>query len=660
MCPGCANARWKHQRERQQQLRAHRDTLRSRLEQSLVALDASSSSKTEGSLREATNGRAAAADQLAVAQARLLSARDAARELAAVTQGRQTAVLTAEKQLAARRAHLLGAVLPDSVRSKKLQLNLVTDKLVTVQRTQLLLLQDILPLKLLHERSTGSGSGSGDSGGSVATSPSAAAPCASAGASAGTARKAGAAGTQDPSRAGSGSNPRPLVSIVGRRLPQGLGGWSEYDDGEEAQEMGTALGHLALFIHLTANILGAPLLHEMAFWGSRTRMWQPDSFWKRQAGETTLVHVLAPLPAVSPAAAAAAIAAEVRPSIASQLAHNPVGAFSALAHRSARRLWGNVAGGLNSYGASFRADSAATDAQTGALSRLPPPPPSTAVARALSAADAEAGRREAEAALRRALVVLHRTAAAVVADQLGPRVLWARWDSFARLAALVTTALEPIYRQEVQRARAAVLYSNAAASVVHGGSSVSSSVLCTPGPLDSRMVSGSVLLPLLQGCSIGGEQDSEEWDFVPHPAGATSAVPAGNQGGNSPDGGSATGGEEFKEAGVPFLVPPPSRDDDVEQWARAHFVDAQGGEAPPRGNWRARQMAALKRELAPAFKAFSAKIPYAVLPARPGSEPRSTAARQAVRQRPSGHSTGGQHYGAHAAGAGRRTVSRDT
>lgn len=65
-------------------------------------------------------------------------------------------------------------------------------------------------------------------------------------------------------------------------------------------------------------------------------MWQPDSFWERQPGTATLVHVMAPLPPVS---RAAAVAAEVRPSITSQLAHNPVGVVSALAHRSARRLW---------------------------------------------------------------------------------------------------------------------------------------------------------------------------------------------------------------------------------------------------------------------------------------------------------------------------------
>lgn len=78
---------------------------------------------------------------------------------------------------------------------------------------------------------------------------------------------------------------------------------------------------------------------QMAFWGSRSRMWQPDSFWERQPGDTTLVHVMAPLPPVSPAAAAAAAVTTVRSSIAVQLAHNPVGTVSVLAHRSARRLW---------------------------------------------------------------------------------------------------------------------------------------------------------------------------------------------------------------------------------------------------------------------------------------------------------------------------------
>lgn len=87
-----------------------------------------------------------------------------------------------------------------------------------------------------------------------------------------------------------------------------------------------------------------------------------------------------------------------------------------------------------------------------------------------------------------------------------------------------------------------MLYSSAAASMVHGGGG-SGSVLCAPGPLDSRMVGGSVLLPLLQGSSIGGglgdKRDCEEWDFVLHPAGDTSQSPAGDEGGDSLDGGAA-------------------------------------------------------------------------------------------------------------------------
>ena len=62
----------------------------------------------------------------------------------------------------------------------------------------------------------------------------------------------------------------------------------------------------------------------------------------------------------------------------------------------------------------------------------------------------EEAQSAAERALQVALHALHRTAAVVVADQVGadalPRVPpW--WDSFARLSALVFTALRQVYRQ---------------------------------------------------------------------------------------------------------------------------------------------------------------------------------------------------------------------
>lgn len=44
---------------------------------------------------------------------------------------------------------------------------------------------------------------------------------------------------------------------------QGAQGVERCDPGQEAQELGTALGHLLLYVQLVANILGAPLLYEV-------------------------------------------------------------------------------------------------------------------------------------------------------------------------------------------------------------------------------------------------------------------------------------------------------------------------------------------------------------------------------------------------------------
>ena len=54
---------------------------------------------------------------------------------------------------------------------------------------------------------------------------------------------------------------RPVVRISGLLLPDGL--TPAVDDGQEAQELGAALGYVALFLDLAAAYLGSPLLHRV-------------------------------------------------------------------------------------------------------------------------------------------------------------------------------------------------------------------------------------------------------------------------------------------------------------------------------------------------------------------------------------------------------------
>jgi hypothetical protein len=44
-----------------------------------------------------------------------------------------------------------------------------------------------------------------------------------------------------------------------------------------------ACGCLLLYIRLIASVIGAPLLHEPGFLGAHSSIWQPDTFWRRDA-----------------------------------------------------------------------------------------------------------------------------------------------------------------------------------------------------------------------------------------------------------------------------------------------------------------------------------------------------------------------------------------
>jgi hypothetical protein len=90
--------------------------------------------------------------------------------------------------------------------------------------------------------------------------------------------------------------------------------------------------------------------------------------------------------------------------------------------------------------------------------------------------------------------------------------------------------------------------SNIAASVMH---SVSGSIMYSPGLMDSRMITGSVMLPMLLGGSAGRGCDGEDWDFVPHPAGTSSMVD-GSADHARPDGNNPGDFWFFWQVSVPF------------------------------------------------------------------------------------------------------------
>ncbi len=75
---------------------------------------------------------------------------------------------------------------------------------------------------------------------------------------------------------------RPVVRISGLLLPDGL--TPSVDDGQEAQELGAALGYVTLFLDLAAAYLGSPLLHRVRQVRSnpRRQMHATDMHWLRR------------------------------------------------------------------------------------------------------------------------------------------------------------------------------------------------------------------------------------------------------------------------------------------------------------------------------------------------------------------------------------------
>ena len=82
--------------------------------------------------------------------------------------------------------------------------------------------------------------------------------------------------------AGGPAQQRPVVRISGLLVPDGL--TPSVDDGQEAQELGAALGYVTLFLDLAAAYLGSPLLHRVRQVRSnpRRQMHATDMHWLRR------------------------------------------------------------------------------------------------------------------------------------------------------------------------------------------------------------------------------------------------------------------------------------------------------------------------------------------------------------------------------------------
>eukprot|EP00240_Pyramimonas_obovata_P016430 CAMPEP_0118952566 /NCGR_PEP_ID=MMETSP1169-20130426/55089_1 /TAXON_ID=36882 /ORGANISM="Pyramimonas obovata, Strain CCMP722" /LENGTH=264 /DNA_ID=CAMNT_0006899853 /DNA_START=163 /DNA_END=953 /DNA_ORIENTATION=+ len=66
----------------------------------------------------------------------------------------------------------------------------------------------------------------------------------------------------------------PYISICGIKLPT-----NDDCSGMSAKELAAALGYLLHFVNLASKYLGSPVLHESAFMGSASTIWQAQSFW---------------------------------------------------------------------------------------------------------------------------------------------------------------------------------------------------------------------------------------------------------------------------------------------------------------------------------------------------------------------------------------------
>ncbi|KAG2426499.1 hypothetical protein HXX76_011727 [Chlamydomonas incerta] len=504
--------------------------------------------------QQLASAAAAARERVQQSERALEAAKREAARLRAANAARRAAAERAAGELAARRAEHQ-AHHPTLLRYQALTHSHVAAMLLAEQRAKLAALLETLPLRVAAIRHNMPGGGGGG-GGSGSSSNSLGALGAGGGGGGGGGGSAGAAASGG-SGSGSGSGASPIqVTLCNLKLPDAASVCGLMTQQPDVTSAG--LGYLLLLLDLLATYLGGPLLHEGAFQGSTTVLWQQHSFWNRRPSSSN-----ARLPlfleeggpggglggggggGVSGGGAGPGLVARPRAPLLPPQPSAPVGAGGALA--GALSALGRVMTGGGGAAAASAAAAAASSSYGYGYNR--------------SQHEDEALARQRHTDLRLAYDMLLRSLGCFVRDKvlsLGLQ-LPPGWGPLGWLAVLCATVRREPGTDVVLTAASAALAAAAAAGG-GGGDVRGAAAAAWAGPGAGGGGGGG-------GGGMYGAPDSDT-----HLA---------RRGDDGDDGGGGPGseGEEVEEDGwdvvqAPFLPPPPSQPEEVEHWTRAMFTDA--------------------------------------------------------------------------------------
>ncbi|GBF88299.1 hypothetical protein Rsub_01011 [Raphidocelis subcapitata] len=521
LCQGCINAQLFDDKKRE--LRQQRDELQQRLEAALAQRAAAEQQQLE-LWRWRRRVEAARSAQAAAEGALKQELRRHAGERAAVDR-RRAAAERALSDLAADRAKALGGALPTQIRYQSLTLSHVSAMLAREQRLHMRALLEILPIRINALRA--------------------------------------ASATPDGEGGGGGGSPI-QITISNLRLPESMvvpaSGW------QDPLAVSAALGYLLLLVDKVAFIMGGPVLHEAHHQGSTSSVWMPGSFWDRAPRRRD--HVL---PLFVPGAAggggggggAGGGGAGAGPALARSGSSSSGGSGSYQRQAGAGAgggFWQMALGARGAVASDGGGGPRASDASTSGGGGTPR-------SMGLLSSRRDVDTQAAFALLQRSLAVFLRDKAAASSLQLP-----AAWNPLAWLVVFCAVVKRDVKADG--KLVAASLAADAAAGgggrqtpqqqqQQDGGSDAGGGSAATPCSPRDGLDSGSVLA-LLDGGGAGLPQPQlpvGPWD------------PAWAFDGDDDD-------EEDEGWGVvraPFLPPPPSRPEDVEQWTRAMITDTAGG-----------------------------------------------------------------------------------